>query len=127
MNIRCLVIGVLSLTLLPLAALGQQEETVTGSDAEKVRQSIKNYIQHDIKLKGGFFLYDPELNRVVGMKFDHVHEGVTRTSDGQFSACVDMRSVRGPLYDLDVYLGETERGLEPAKLVIHKVDGQERQ
>ena len=60
------------------------------------------------------------------MKFDHVHEGVTRTDPGQFFACVDMRDVRGSLYDLDVYIRKTHQGLKTAKLVIHKVDGEER-
>ncbi len=127
MNVRHLVVGVLSLTLFSLTVLGLQEEKVTGTEAEKVRQAIRDYIQRDIKLKGGFFLYDPELKRVVGMRFDHVHEGVTRTAGGQFFACVDMRSVRGPLYDLDVYLEQTDQGLKPAKLVMHKVDGEKRE
>ncbi len=60
------------------------------------------------------------------MKFDRVHEGVTRTDQGQLFACVDMRDVRGSLYDLDVYVRKTDQGLKTAKLVIHKVDGEER-
>lgn len=126
MQAKNLIVGVMSLAVLAALAWAQPEEKVTGSQAESVRQAIADYIQRDIKLKGGFFLYDPELKRVVGMKFDHVHEGVTRTADGQFFACVDMRSVRGPLYDLDVYFEKTEQGLKPAKLVIHKVDGKKR-
>ncbi len=64
--------------------------------------------------------------RVVGMKFERVLEGVSRTDKGQFFACVDMRDVRGSLYDLDVYVRKTDQGLKTAKLVIHKVDGEER-
>lgn len=127
MNIRYLIVGVLGLALFSLAAVGQQEGKVTGAEAKEVQQAIEDYIQRDIELKGGFFLYDSDLKRVVGMKFDHVHEGVTRMTDGQFFACVDMRSVRGPLYDLDVYLEETDEGLKPTRLVVHKVDGQKRE
>jgi opacity protein-like surface antigen len=126
MHIKYLIVGALSLALLSSPALALQGEKVTGTEAESVRQAITDYIQRDIKLKGGFFLYDPELKRVVGLKFDHVHEGVTRTAEGQFFACVDMRSVRGPLYDLDVYLEQGDQGLKPAKLIIHKVDGEKR-
>jgi len=122
------LIGVaLILALVSSPAQALQGEKVTGSEAESVRQAITDYIQRDIKLKGGFFLYDSGLKRVVGMKFDHVHEGVTRTAKGQFSACVDMRRVNGALYDLDVYMEQAEQGLKPAKLVIHKVDGEKRE
>ncbi len=121
---RFLVLGLLAL-LLPFT-VAKGEEKVTGQEAESVRQTITGYILSDIKLKGGFFLYDPTLMRVVGMKFDRVHEGVTRTDQGQFFACVGMRDVRGSLYDLDVYLRKTDQGLKTAKLVIHKVDGEER-
>ncbi len=121
---RFLVLVVLAL-LLPFT-VAKGEEKVTSPEAESVRQTITGYILSDIKLKGGFFLYDPTLMRVVGMKFDHVHEGVTRTDQGQFFACVDMRDVRGSLYDLDVYVRKTDQGLKTAKLVIHKVDGEER-
>ncbi len=34
---------------------------------------------------------------------------------------------RGPLYDLDVYLEQGDQGLKPAKLIIHKVDGEKRE
>ena len=127
MRINCLVASVLGLALLSPPAFALQGEKVTGSEAESVRQAITDYIQRDIKLKGGFFLYDSGLERVVGMKFDHVHEGVTRTAKGQFFACVDMRRVNGALYDLDVYMEQSEQGLKPAKLVIHKVDGEKRE
>ena len=121
---RFLVLVLLAV-LLPFT-VAKGEEKVTGPEAESVRQTITGYILSDIKLKGGFFLYDPTLMRVVGMKFDRVHEGVTRTDHGQFFACVDMRDVRGSLYDLDVYLRKTDQGLKTSKLVIHKVDGEER-
>lgn len=127
MCVRYLIGVALGLALVSSPAYAQQGEKVTGSEAESVRQAITDYIQRDIKLKGGFFLYDPELKRVVGLKFDHVHEGVTRAADGQFFACVDMRSVRGPLYDLDVYLEQSHQGLKPARLIIHKVDGKKRE
>lgn len=127
MRVRHLLVGALSLGLLSLPAFSLEGEKVAGSEAESVRQAIANYIERDIKLTGGFFLYDPELKRVVGMKFDHVHAGVTRTANGQLFACVDMRSVRGPLYDLDVYPEQTDQGLKPARLLIHKVDGRERE
>ncbi|MCZ6485129.1 MAG: hypothetical protein O6826_05475 [Acidobacteria bacterium] len=127
MRINCLVASVLGLALLSPPAFALQGEKVTGSEAESVRQAITDYIRRDIKLKGGFFLYDSDLKRVVGMKFDHVHEGVTRTAKGQFFACVDMRRVNGALYDLDVYMEQSEQGLKPAKLVIHKVDGEKRE
>ena len=127
MRINYLVASILGLALLSPPAFALQGEKVTGSEAESVRQAITDYIRRDIKLKGGFFLYDSGLERVVGMKFDHVHEGVTRTAKGQFFACVDMRRVNGALYDLDVYMEQSEQGLKPAKLVIHKVDGEKRE
>lgn len=118
--------ALLVMAALVLPGWAQTTDKVNGEEAERVRKAISDYVQRDIKLKGGFFLYDPELKRVVGFGLDHVHEGVTRTPDGQFFACVDMRSVRGQLYDVDVYLQKTEQGLKPIKLIIHKVDGEKR-
>lgn len=115
---------ILAVGLLASSPAQAEEQKISGEQAQKVRDAIAAYIQKDTSLKGGFFLYDPELKRVVELKFDHVHQGVTRTAAGQFFACVDMRAARGPLYDVDVYLKETAKGLEPTKLVIHKVDGQ---
>ncbi len=122
MKVHKAVVALLGLLLATLV-WAQSSDKVTGQKAEQVRQSIADYIQRDVQLKGGFFVYDPELKRVVGFHFDHVHEGVTRTAEGQYFACVDLRSIRGSLYDLDLYMEETKEGLKPARLVIHKVDG----
>ncbi len=102
-----------------------QEPKPEVTDAQ-VRQAIADYIQGDAELKGGFYLYDPEAEGPVELEFDYVHEGVTRTEAGQYFACVDMRRGDGAVYDLDVYLEESEEGLRPARVVIHKVDGEER-
>ena len=123
---RRLLLALFILVAPALPGWAQTEEKVTGEEAASVRKAMADYVQRDAKLKGGFFLFDPELQRVVGLNFDHVHEGVTRTPEGQYFACVDMRSVRGQLYDLDIFLEKTESGLKPAKIVIHKVDGEKR-
>jgi len=123
---RRLLLALFILAALTLPGWAQTEGKITGEEAANVRKAIADYIQRDAKLKGGFFLFDPKLKRVVGLNIDHVHDGVTRTPDGQVFACVDMRSVRGQLYDVDVYLEKTERGLKPSKLIIHKVDGEKR-
>ncbi len=62
---RFLVLVLLAL-LLPFT-VAKGEEMVAGPEAESVRQTITGYILSDTKLKGGFFLYDPTLFRVVGM------------------------------------------------------------
>ncbi len=121
---RLLVLIVFAL-LLPFTPSKGEEEPMRPT-MESVRQSITGYILGDIKLKGGFFLYDSNLMRVVGMRFERVHKSITRTNQGQFIACVDMRDVRGSLYDLDLHMRETDEGLKLAKLVIHKVNGKER-
>lgn len=127
MRLHKVFLVAMGVTLLSLAAGAQEGEKVAGAKAQAVREAIPDYIQRDIKLKGSFFLFGPELKRVVGFKFDLVHEGVTRSPRGQFLPCVDLRSVRGPLYDLDVYLEEDGGTLRPVKLVIHKVDGVKRE
>ena len=121
---RLLVLIVFAL-FLPFT-LSKGEETLVRPTMESVRQTITGYILSDIKLKGGFFLYDPILMRVVGMRFYRVHKNITRTNQGQFTACVDMQDVRGSLYDLDLHMRETDEGLKLAKLVIHKVNGKKR-
>lgn len=121
---RLLVLFVLA-SFLPFTPSKGEEDLVKPS-MESVRQSITGYILSDIKFKGGFFLYDSNLMRVVGMRFERVHKSITRSNQGQFIACVDMRDVRGSLYDLDLHMRETDEGLKLAKLVIHKVNGKKR-
>ncbi len=70
--------GVTFLLVLVVGML-RADEKVTGEEAEKVRSFIESYVKQDNALKGGFLIYDEKGNKVLNLKYDHVHKGVERT------------------------------------------------
>jgi hypothetical protein len=113
-----------------LFALGvgmlRAEEQVTGEEAEKVRSFIESYVKQDSALKGGFLIYDRKENKVLNLKYDHVHKGVEKTESGEYFACVDFVGSNKNTYDIDVYASQKGEEWDITKLVIHKVNGKDR-
>lgn len=94
--------------------------------ASKVRGAIDGWMKRESVLRGGLFpLYDPRAGQVVAGKVELVHQGVHKSGDGLYYACVDVR-VEGKLYDVDVYVRPVREDFEIAELLVHKVDGKDR-
>lgn len=113
-----------------LLALGagmlQAGEKVTGEKAEKVRNFIESYVKQDSDLKGGFLIYDEKGNKVLNLKYDHVHQGVEKTKDGEYFACVDFVDSNKNTYDIDFYADKEGEEWDISDIVIHKVNGKDR-
>lgn len=121
----------LSLTILLSIMIGAvafgADQEVTGKEAEQVRSAIGDYVNRDGGLKGGFFIYDEETGRVLGLEYDHTHETVKKTDTGKYFACVDFVDENKNTYDLDFYLDKTGSGnWEVDEIVVHKVNGENR-
>ncbi|MGB7291360.1 MAG: hypothetical protein WBD99_04225 [Thermodesulfobacteriota bacterium] len=101
-------------------------EKVTGGDAETVRSTIESYVRRDSNLKGGFLIYDEKENKVLNLTYDHVHKGVETTESGEYFACVDFVDSNKNTYDIDVYVDKEGESLNISKIIIHKVNGEDR-
>lgn len=96
-------------------------------DPAKVRAAIERYVQQEAKLKGGFFLRDPQENQVRDLTFDFVHKDIESKAGNLQVACVDFQDRAKNRLDLDFSLKPTPSGdLEVTGIKIHKVNGAER-
>lgn len=104
----------------------QAEDKLTGENAEKVGDSIETYVKQDSSLKGGFLIYDEKEEKLLNLKYDHVHKGVKKTESGQYFACVDFVDENKNTYDLDFYVDKEGENLYISNIVIHKINGKDR-
>ena len=123
----------ISLTLCEIAFLlalvvvmSHAGEKVTGQEAEKVRSFIESYVKQDSNLKGGFLIYDQKENKVLNLKYDKVHKEVDKNESGQYFACVDFVDSNKNTYDIDFYASKNGEKWDISKIVMHKVNGEDR-
>lgn len=96
-------------------------------DPAKVRAAIERYVQQETKLKGGFFVRDPQENQVRDLTFDLVHQDIEAKPGNLQVVCVDFQDRAKNRLDLDFSLKPTASGdLEVTAIKIHKVNGVER-
>jgi hypothetical protein len=100
-------------------------------DATQVKSVASEYIEKDMKLKGGEFLfYDPAELKVWKLKNPKIHEDV-RNQDANVSVvCVDLVSGKGKTktaLDVDLFIVKGASGnVEVSDIKIHKVGRKER-
>ena len=90
--------------------------------------SIENYIQHDINLKGGFFVYDKNNKAILDLTLLKIHkERLSNIGGDTYFACADFHASNGNIYDLDVFMmGKTQENLEVTAINVHKENGKAR-
>ena len=90
--------------------------------------SIENYIQHDINLKGGFFVYDKNNKAILDLTLLKIHkERLSNIGGDTYFACADFQASNGNIYDLDVFMmGKTQENLEVTAINVHKENGKAR-
>ncbi len=105
-----------------------REQTVSPEVAANVRSAVEQYVKHDIELKEGFFLRDPQEQRIRDLSLDFVHDGVEPAAGGLHVVCVDFLAANRDRLDLDFYVGRSDAGdMQVSKVVIHKVNDAERE
>lgn len=114
------------LGLFPASADQQTKATDPQGDA-KVLAAVEQYVRNDTKLKGGFFLSDPQEKQVRDLTFDFVHKSVDARPGNLQVVCVDFLDRAKNRLDIDFFLKPTPKGnLEVTDIKIHKVNGVER-
>jgi len=88
--------------------------------------SIENYIQNDINLKGGFFVYDNK--EILDLTLMKIHkERLSNIGGDTYFACADFKASNGKIYDLDIFMtGETQKNLDVTEINVHKENGKAR-
>jgi len=89
---------------------------------------IREYIDHDSKIKGGFFLvYDSVDRKPLQLSLVKVHDDkLASLGNGVYFACTDLKNNDGVIYDLDFFMKQGEHGLEATEVSIHKKAGKPR-
>ena len=90
--------------------------------------AIENYIQNDIALKGGFYIYDKNNNEILDLTLAKIHkERLSNIGGDTYFACADFQASNGKVYDLDVFMmGKSQDNLNVTEINVHKENGKAR-
>ena len=90
--------------------------------------SIENYIQNDINLKGGFFVYDKNNKEILDLTLTKIHkERLSNIGGDTYFACADFKASNGKIYDLDIFMtGKSQDNLDVTEINVHKENGDAR-
>ena len=87
--------------------------------------SIENYIQNDVTLKGGFFVYDKNKKEILTLTLTKIHkERLSNIGGDTYFACADFSASNGNIYDLDIFMtGKSQSNLVVTEINVHKENG----
>ena len=92
---------------------------------EELAISIENYIQKDVTLKGGFFVYDKDKKEILTLTLTKIHkERLSNIGGDTYFACADFSASNGNIYDLDIFMtGKSQSNLVVTEINVHKENG----
>ena len=95
---------------------------------EQLAISIGNYIQNDVNLKGGFFVYDKDKKEILTLTLTKIHkERLSNIGGDTYFACADFSAGNGNIYDLDIFMtGKSQDNLIVTEINVHKENGDAR-
>jgi hypothetical protein len=105
-----------------------KEKTEAAISIAELADAIEQYVADDAKLKGGYFMvYDTVQDKTLELTLAKVHKDkLASLGNDVYFACADFNSSDGHLYDLDIFMEDTDDGLKVSDIGIHKLDGQPR-
>ena len=88
----------------------------------QLAESIEKYIQQDVELKGGFFIFDAKNDEVLNLTLSKIHrERLSNVGNDTYFACADFQASNGKIYDLDVFMiGKSQDNLVVTEITVHK-------
>ena len=91
----------------------------------QLAESIEKYIQQDVGLKGGFFVFDVKNDEILNLTLSKIHrERLSNIGKDTYFACADFQASNGKIYDLDVFMtGKSQDDLVVTEINVHKEDG----
>ena len=92
---------------------------------EELAISIEHYIQNDVNLKGGFFVYDKNKKEILTLTLTKIHkERLSNIGGDTYFACADFSASNGNIYDLDIFMtGKSQDNLVVTEINVHKENG----
>ena len=95
---------------------------------EALAISIENYIQNDVNLKGGFFVFDKDKKELLTLTLTKIHkERLSNIGGDTYFACADFSASNGNIYDLDIFMtGKSIDNLVVTEINVHKENGEAR-
>ena len=95
---------------------------------EALAISIGNYIQNDVNLKGGFFVYDKDKKEILTLTLTKIHkERLSNIGGDTYFACADFSASNGNIYDLDIFMtGKSQDNLVVTEINVHKENSKAR-
>lgn len=120
--------GLASLALLLIASCAAEKESAdaagdsatkldTPENSEQIKAAMQTYI--DAKLAADNNVY--AIGDLEGT-YDYLHDGI-KEIDGNHVSCADVK-VGEDVYDIDLYVAETESGFAVVKEVLHQKNGE---
>ena len=90
--------------------------------------AIESYLQNDISLKGGFFVYDKNNKEILNLTLKKIHkERLSNIGGDTYFACADFNASNGNIYDLDIFMtGKSQDNLVVTEINVHKENGEAR-
>lgn len=98
---------------------------LTQVSTDSLAEAITSYVAAESKERGGSFpVPAPTGGEALGLTLDTVHrERLSRLADGRYFACADFKDTKGNTYDVDIFMRAESKGLVPADILVHKVNG----
>lgn len=98
---------------------------LTQVSTDSLADAITSYVASESKGRGGAFpVSAPDGGEQLGLTLTTVHrERVSRLADGRYFACADFKGTDGNIYDVDIFMRAESKGLVPADIIVHKVNG----
>lgn len=98
---------------------------LTQVSTDSLAEAITSYVAVESKQRGGTFpIPAPSGGESLELTFATVHrERLSRLADGRYFACADFKDTSGNTYDVDIFMRAESKGLVPADIIVHKVNG----
>jgi hypothetical protein len=92
---------------------------------ESLADAITSYVAAQSEHRGGVFrIPPPGGGEYLRLTLGTVHrERLSRLADGRYFACADFTDTNGNSYDVDIFMRAESKGLVPADVIVHKVNG----
>lgn len=99
-----------------------------GVTKEMMAQAIKDYVEKDAQMKGGYFLvYDTKSKKPLTLTLTKVHQDkLSKVGDSLYFACCDFKTAEGKAYDLDFFMKGADSNLSVSEVMIHKEEDKPR-
>lgn len=106
----------------------EKAEAAFKVDVDAMVAAITGYVEHDTKLKGGYFMvFDEKSKKPLALTLSKVHKDrLSQVGENLYFACCDFKETGGQVFDLDFFMQNIDDELVVTEVLVHKQDGDAR-